>query len=584
MAPRQLSIMTRESRNATTRGRHGANSRAAAATALAFLLCGCATQAEEVREDVPARSAEEAARETVLIEPGPPPPDLASPSDAVVLERLRKRAEERRAAATRLREEVAVPRYQDVWARIRAGFGLPHAEHRRIDAELRWYSKRPDYMQRTTDRARLYLAYIAHEAERRELPMELALLPIVESAFQPYARSPAGAMGIWQFMGATGRRYGLRQTAWYDGRRDIVRATRAAFDYLERLHDVMDGDWLLAVAAYNTGEGNVRRARARNRARGKPTDFFSLRLPAETRAYVPRLLAISRLVGDPQAHGITLDPIDDEPYFRRVDVGGQIDLGRAAEMAGVSYNEMMLLNPGFMRHATDPNGPHELLVPAEAVPAFQQALAVLPPEERMVWSMHEVAHGDTLSGIAHRYGVSVESLRAANGMDGHLLQVGQELRVPGSHTPDELAALSPAVRAGIQRALEARAPGGVYRVRRGDSLWTISRRHRVSLSRLMRRNGLSRKSVLRPGQKLVIPGRRSAAAHAMTPTTGPRPGVHVVRFGDSLWTISRRYRISTDDLARWNRIDKNAILHPGQTLRLSPPPTTAAAPDGATGT
>jgi membrane-bound lytic murein transglycosylase D len=552
-------------------------------TALAFLLAGCATHAE-VRDDPPPRSAADAARETVLIEPGPPPPDLATPSETVVLERLRKRAEERRAAAVRLRDSEAAPRYQDVWARIRAGFGLPRVEHRSIDAELRWYTKRPDYMQRTTDRARLYLAYIVHEAERRKLPLELALLPIVESAFQPYARSHAGAMGIWQFIGATGRRYGLRQTYWYDGRRDIVRATQAAFEYLERLYDVMDGDWLLAVAAYNTGEGKVRRARARNRARGKPTDFFSLRLPAETRAYVPRLLAISKMVGDPQAYGITLDPIDDEPYFRRVDIGSQIDLGRAAEMAGISYNEMMLLNPGFMRHATDPNGPHELLVPAESVPAFQQALAALPPEERMVWSMHEVASGDTLSGIAQHYGVSVESLRVANGMDGHILQVGQELRVPGSLTPDELAELSPAVRAGIRRALRDRAPGGIYRVRRGDSLWTIARRHRVSLSKLMRRNGLGKKSVLRPGQKLVIPGRHITPARAITPVAGPPPNVYVVRSGDSLWTIARRYRLSTDELARWNGIDKGATLYPGQTLRLSPPPTTAAVFDPATGT
>ena len=544
----------------------------------AILLAGCTPQS--VREDVPTRGADEAARETVLIEPGPPPPGLASPSDTIVLERLRRRAEARRAAATKLRLDAEAASFQDVWARIRAGFRLPPVEHPGIDRELRWYASRPDYIQRTTDRARLYLAFIVREAERRRLPLELALLPIVESAFQPYARSHAGAMGIWQFIRSTGQRYGLHQSAWYDGRRDIVEATRAAFDYLTRLHDDMDGDWLLAVAAYNAGEGTVMRARARNRARGKSTDFFSLRLPAETRAYVPRLLAVARIVADPQAYGITLDPIDDEPYFRRVDVGGQIDLAQAARLAGISYNEMMLLNPGFMRHATDPDGPHRLLVPADAAATFEQALASVPADERVSWATHQVARGDTLSEIARRYGTSVDSLRAVNSLQGHVLQVGQELRVPAADTRSALGDLSPAVRAGMRRALEANVhTRSVYRVRPGDSLWAIARRHRVSLSSLMRHNNLSKRSVLRPGQKIRIPGRAAPAAAppAAAAAPGPRPPVHVVRSGDNLWTIARRYRLSPDDIARWNSISKTAILQPGQTLRLAPPGTTAAA-------
>ena len=295
--------------------------------------------------------------------------------------------------------------YADLWARIRAGLSLPDTDHPDVQAELNWYAGRPEYLQRTTDRARLYLAYIVREAERRQLPLELALLPIVESAFQPYARSPAGAMGIWQFMPSTGRRFGLHRTPWYDARRDIVESTRAAFDYLERLHDDLGGDWLLAVAAYNAGEGNVMRALRRNRAQGKAEDFFSLSLPAETRAYVPRLLAIARLVSNPQRYGLTLDPIDDVPYFAGVDVGGQVALGKAAQLAGVSLNELMLLNPGFFRHATDPEGPHRLLVPTTSAGRFREALAATNPEQRMAWSTHTVSKGDTLSDIAGRYGV-----------------------------------------------------------------------------------------------------------------------------------------------------------------------------------
>jgi membrane-bound lytic murein transglycosylase D len=537
----------------------------------ALLLSACAAQS--VRDDEPPASAEDAARQAVLIEPGPPPPDLATPSDAVILERLRKRAAERRAAAARLRLDAGDDRYVDVWARLRSGFRLPRVEHASIDAELRWYAARPDYIQRTTDRARLYLAYIVREAERRGLPLELALLPVVESAFQPYARSPAGAMGLWQFIRSTGRIYGLRQSHWYDGRRDLLASTRAAFDFLQKLHRELDNDWLLAVAAYNTGAGNVRRAMARNRARNRPTDFFSLRLPAETRAYVPRLLAIARLVANPGAYGITLDPIDDDPYFRRVDVGGQISLAKAAGMAGITLDELMLLNSGFMRHATDPAGPHYLLVPAESVPAFRQALAALPPAERMAWSTHSVSRGETLSGIAHRYNVSVDSLRAANEVNGTTLKVGQELRVPVGADQDVLASLSPEVRAGIRRA-QRNERRRVHRVRRGDSLWSIARKHRVSVSKLMRWNGLGKRSVIRPGQKIVI----WQAGPAPRPATAENPSEYVVRSGDNLWNIARRYKLSTEDLARWNGIEKTAILRPGQKLRLAPPRSAARAP------
>ena len=536
--------------------------------AAVVLMAGCGPQ--NVRDQMPAASAEEAARNAVLIEPGPPPPDLAAPSDAVILERLRRRAAQRRAAA-RLRLDDQASLYQDVWHRLRTGFRLPRVQHRSIDAELRWYASRPDYIQRTTDRARLYLAYIVREAQRRRLPLELALLPVVESAFQPYARSPAGAMGLWQFIRSTGRIYGLHQSHWYDGRRDVLASTRAAFDYLQKLHRDMDGDWLLAIASYNTGEGNVMRAIARNRARGKPTDFFSLRLPAETRAYVPRLLAISRLVATPEAFGITLDPIDDEPYFRRVDVGGQISLAKAAEMAGISLNEMMLLNPGFMRHATDPAGPHHLLVPAESEAAFRQSLAALPADERMLWATHQVSRGETLTAIARRYGVSVASLREANAVDGTALEVGQELKVPGSMDSEAMASLSPEVRAGMRRA-QRNEKRRVYRVRRGDSLWSIARKHRVRVSTLMRWNGLNKRSVIRPGQRLVIWQAGSGASAATRASRKPRkPEEHVVRSGDNLWNIARRYKISTDDLARWNGIRKSDILRVGQKLRLSPP-------------
>lgn len=540
----------------------------------AALLSGCEPQ--NVREESVKLSASEAALNAVMAEPGPPPPNMASPSDAVILERLRLRAAARREQAARLRLDAGTNRgFVDIWAHIRSGMRFPEVNHPDVQAELAWYTKRPESIQRITDRGRLYLGYIVHEAKRRNLPLELTLLPVVESAFQPYARSPAGAMGIWQFIRSTGRHYGLKQTSWSDARRDIVQATRAAFDYLEKLHKDMDGDWLLAVAAYNAGEGNVLRAVRKNRARGKPTDFFSLSLPAETRAYVPRLLAFSKLVARPADYGIELDPIDDEPYFQLVDTGGRLNLAKAAEMAGIELNELMLLNPALVRDSTDPGGPHSLAVPVSSAAAFRSALAATPKEQRAPWSQIEVASGDTLSTIAERHDISVSQLREANKLRSDTIKIGQQLRIPGRQTSSTASAmaqqLSPEVRRGRAQA-RRNEQRTIYRVRNGDSLWTIASKHKVSVSRLRRWNGLSKRKVLRPGQKLVIWRSGSNSKARSKPRSSPKNSrIHLVRNGDNLWSIAKRYQLRTVDLARWNDIKTTDTLRPGQKLRLKAP-------------
>lgn len=541
---------------------------------LMALLNACVQQ-DTVRDEGPIRSAESAAGQTILIAPGPPPADLAAPSDVIILERLRKRAEQRRLAAAKLRLDSGEPPQQDIWARLRAGYDLPVIMNNKVRRELQWYQNRPDYVQRVTDRARLYLAYIVHEAQRRKLPTELALLPVVESAYQPYARSPAGAMGIWQFIRTTGRRYGLKQSHWYDARRDIVESTRAAFDYLEKLHKEFNGDWLLAIAAYNSGEGNVGRAVARNRARGRKTDFWSLRLPAETRAYVPRLLAVAALFKNPQRYGLQLDAIEDDPYFQSVATLGQINLPKAAEMAGIGLNELLLLNPGFMRHVTDPSGPHRLQVPVESATRFSLALANLDREKRLNWSSHQVTKGESLRSIARNYGVTVQSIRTDNHLKGSLLKVGQQLRISGTRSGAKaFAGLSKEVRNGILRARRS-TERRVHRVRRGESIWIISRRYKVSMNKLLRWNQLTKKSLLHPGQRIVIwgPGRVTAAGVKSAPRLAKseqRPHFHTIRRGDNLWTLARHYRIQARDLARWNQLQDNAILQIGRKLRLYP--------------
>ena len=262
------------------------------------------------------------------------------------------------------------------------------------------------------------------------MPLELALLPVVESAFDPFAHSPRYASGLWQFIPSTGRIYGLDQDWWLDGRRDVLSATRAALDHLEDLHEEFDGDWFLALAAYNSGAGNVRRAIARNLRKGLPTDFFHLELRNETRAYVPKLLAIAQVAVAPERYGVAIPAIPNEPYFARVDAGGQVDLGRVANLSGIPLAELRALNPQYNRWVTAPAGPYDLLVPASAEQRCREALATLPPSERVRFERHRVRPGDTLYAISLRYRVPVAVLRTLNRIRGSLIHPGQELLVP----------------------------------------------------------------------------------------------------------------------------------------------------------
>ncbi|MCV6615539.1 MAG: transglycosylase SLT domain-containing protein, partial [Cellvibrionaceae bacterium] len=262
----------------------------------------------------------------------------------------------------------------DLWQRIRQGYGLDHISNSRIDQQRRWYTRHPEYIQRVSKRAKPYLYHIVSELKRRQMPMELALLPIVESAFDPFAYSHGRASGLWQFTPPTARDFKLANTWWYDGRRDVEASTAAALDYLHQLNRRFDGDWLLALAAYNAGGGTVSKAIRKNKRRGRNTDFWSLSLPKETRAYVPRLLAMAEIVARPQAYRVSLHPILNQPYFKRFDLPYQLDLSQAAKLAQLPMDEIHLLNPGYSRWATDPSGAQHLLIPLSRAQQFRQNL------------------------------------------------------------------------------------------------------------------------------------------------------------------------------------------------------------------
>jgi membrane-bound lytic murein transglycosylase D len=455
-----------------------------------------------------------------------------------------------------------LPGPSDLFDRIRAGFALNDVDHASVDAEVRWFARHPAYLDRTFKRGERYLHYIVEEIEARKMPLELALLPVVESAFNPVAYSRARASGLWQFIPSTGRRYGLKQNWYYDGRRDVMEATRAALDYLEFLALEFNGDWLLAVAAYNTGEANVARAIKRNEAAGKPTDFFSLKLPRETRAYVPKLLAMRRIVADPTSHGLAFAPIPNKPYFAKVDVGGQLDLNVAAELVGLPKEELLALNPAFNHWVTDPDGPHHLLVPVDYQDRFAQAIAALPPEKRVRVVYHQVRSGDTLSAIAKRHGVSVEAIRTANKLKGNLIHPGQDLLITGA-PPSAIARVAASEARAEQ--MPARAPSGKHVVRRGDTLWSIARAHGVSMDRLASSNGLKQRDTLSVGQVLRIPGTATLASTDPA-SVASQPTTYIVRKGDTLSRIASQFRVKLNDLLGWNDLSPRSVIKPGQRL------------------
>lgn len=474
------------------------------------------------------------------------------------------------------RASTAEPASTDLWDRVRRNFSLPQTPAVHTEQDVRWYERNPLYMRRIQQRAGRYLHHIVAEAERRGIPGEIALLPALESAFQPFAYSPGQAAGLWQFIPVTGRRFGLRQNWWYDGRRDIQASTQAAFSYLERLHRDFGGDWLLALAGYNAGEGRVQRAIARNRKAGQPEDFWSLELPGETRNYVPRLLALARVVSEPEAHGIVLEAIPDEPYFEAVDTGSQIDLAVAARLAELDLNEVYLLNPGFNRWATDPQGPHRLLVPVAHAERLRAGIGQMPAEERIQWRRHRIENGETLSHIAHRYRTTVSTLRTVNKLTGDRIRAGRYLLIPvASAEQDEVYRLSLDGRPRRQQARKRDGAQVTYAVRNGDTLWDIARAHGVGFKQLAIWNGLAPDDAIRPGQMLVVWSRQGKAGGVTAVAAGgvqalTRQAIrYTVRPGDSLDRISRKFRVSVKDLRRWNaRGLKGRYIHPGQKLTL----------------
>ncbi len=474
-------------------------------------------------------------------------------------------------------DSVAV---DDLWDRIRDGFQLGPLANPRVAGQEAAFASEPEYLARIVERSRRYLYHIVEEVEKRGMPMEIALLPIVESAFNPKAYSRARASGIWQFMPATGKNYGLQQNWWHDDRRDVHAATDAALDYLQSLHRRFN-NWELALASYNSGEGRVGRAIAYNRARGLPTDFSSIQLPSETRNYVPKLIAVRNIVRYPERFGLSLAYIPNKPYFTVVSTHKHIDLKRAAEFAEIPMDEFSALNPAFNRPVITAMAGRNILVPAETADIFRAKLE--NPDQRLVsWRAQKLIRGEVLEKVAHRFGISSSELKEINGIpSSKRIAGGGTILVPVTENLDQEVAhfdhqFTPEA---SLAAPYARSRPASHVVQRGETLSKIARRYRVSEATLQAWNGLTKGRVV-VGQRLTVRKAgnvkiASAAPKNQRVNISKRGAASAITYrvqrGDTLYSIARRFDVDVAVLKRWNKISGKRELSAGTRVEIPAP-------------
>jgi membrane-bound lytic murein transglycosylase D len=484
-------------------------------------------------------------------------------------------------AATSLANVISRPAVTDadLWQRVRMGFQLEPLDSPLVIENEEWYSNRPDYIQRFVERGAKYLHHIVEEVERRGMPTEIALLPIVESAFNPQAYSRSRASGMWQFIPSTGKNFGLKQNWQADGRRDVLASTNAALAYLEKLHE-MFGSWELALAAYNCGEGCVSRAIATNQRKGLPTDFLSLNLPRETRNYVPKLIAVKNIILAPGSYGIELDQVPDQPYFTSVKAPAKIDVKLAAKLADMPEAEFAALNPSFTRPVAAPES-GQFLLPIEKAHVFRSNLENYD-RPLVSWTTYDARRGESLDQIGRRYGVSGSYLRSVNSAlkeRRNKLAQAATIMVPISGAKGGFvkavmdthsASLAPAV------AAKDKVPA-TYKVRKGDTLYGIALQYDLSVDDLRAQNNMSG-SALSIGKtlKLVDSTPAPAAQRTEAPTRIAKSdaassslSIYTIRAGDTLFSIARQFGVALDDLLRWNQLSPRTVIQPGRKVRVA---------------
>jgi len=465
-------------------------------------------------------------------------------------------------------KKLSPQQVDNLWLRVAMQMHMDQPNNKKITAQRKWYLKHPSYFNRVSKRAEPFLYMIVEQLEQRGIPLELALLPIVESAFDPFAYSHGRASGMWQIIPGTGKRFGLAQNWWYDGRRDVPASTKAALDYLEYLNRFFKGNWLHAIAAYNSGEGRVNRAIKKNRKAGKPTDFWSLDLPKETKDYVPRLLALAQILKDPAQYNLQWPTIDNHAVVSLVDTKSQIDLGFAAKILDMELNDLHKLNPGINRWATAPNGPHVLLIPKDKAHHFKQQLNKTAKSQRVNWVRYKIKAGDSLGLIAQNHQTTLAAIKDVNQIKSSNIRAGKYLLIPISANKLTDYKLTSNARLATKQAKNRSGNKLSHVVKAGDNFWDLGRKYKVNHRSIAKWNGMAPRDPLRLGQKLVIWTKQASKRNNSSSSAIMRNITYKVRSGDSIGLIAQKFSLKIADVIRWNSLQNKKYLQPGQKLKL----------------
>jgi len=443
----------------------------------------------------------------------------------------------------------------DIWQRIRQQINIEVPNSIDVAQQRDFYRRNQRVLEQVAVRADPFLYHIVTELERRHMPVELALLPIVESSFNPLAQAGAPA-GLWQMVPQTARNFGLQRNDWYDGRKDPIASTNAALDYLQFLYNNLGQDWLNAVAGFNSGEGRVQKAIAMNRAKGKPIDFWSLNLPKQSTVYLPKWLALIDLLQHSDKYAVHWPAINNTPKIGFSQVKGPVDLNQVAKLADLPLAELKTLNPGFKRNYTPP-GTQTIVLPLAKMDVFAAQRSQLQAVRLTDTQPYRVQSGDSLGLIASKHNTTVAKLKQLNQLKSDQLKVGQLLVVTSP-----MASVTPTTASSSRTTMR-------YQVKSGDSLWLIAKKYKVDSAELASYNKLSATSKLTPGQSLKIPTTGSVNKSAKHQADTKQPNqIYVVKKGDSLDKIAKTQKVKLADLLRWNTLSADSLLQPGQKLRL----------------
>ena len=461
----------------------------------------------------------------------------------------------------------------DLWQVIANRQGIKSVSNSRVQSRIDWISNHPEYLSLISKRAEPFLYLVVSELEKQNVPIEIALLPIVESDYYPFSYSHGTAAGLWQFIPSTGRMYGLEEDWWHADRRDVLASTKAAANYLNDLNKMFKGDWLLSIAAYNAGPGRIQRAIDTNIKLGKKTDFWNLDLPQETEKYVPKFLALSQVIKNPSRYNQKLLEIDNKPFLNEVELDSQFDLALISQWTGLSIDQIYNYNPGLKRWATPESLPYIMLLPEEVIYSFNDNLSKQGQRPKISWTRYKIKQGDSLSLIAQNYNTTIGQIMSVNELDNDAIRADKYLIVPLAQKSENYYSLSDNQREKSRLNIQKNSEKIIYTVVAGDSLWKISIKFDTTINNLVRWNQISPSDSLSIGKELVIlRDNKNKTELAKITNTGidiNRDIFYTVKEGDNLSRIAQKYNVKIAEIRSWNDLNEEYILQPGDKLTIT---------------